>query len=160
MNEQIEITLREAGTEDAERVAELIHALIGELAPDYADAALLTSYKRVAAEYLGKNRGYRAFLADAGKDGPVGVIALNECAAIYAGGRFGTITELYIAPAYRSQGVGALLMDRAIAFAKARGWSRLEVGAPDQPRWSRTFDFYRRQGFVEVGPRLKRPVEG
>lgn len=69
------------------------------------------------------------------------------------------IVELYIAPTYRSQGVGALLLDRAIAFARTRGWSRLEVGAPDQPRWSRTVDFYRRQGFVEVGPRLKRAVE-
>ena len=158
MNEQIEITLREAGTEDAERVAELIHALIGELAPGYADAALLTSYKRAAAEHLGRNTGYWAFLADAGEDGTVGVITLNECTAIYAGGRFGEIAELYIAPAYRSQGVGALLTDRAIAFAKARGWPRLEVGAPDQPRWTRTADFYRRHGFVEVGPRLKHPL--
>lgn len=154
------IEIAEAGPDDAGLVAELVHALICELTPGRADAELLAGYRKTAAAYIGKNEGYWAFLADAGDDGAVGVITLNECTAIYAGGHFGKIAELYIAPAYRSQGVGALLLDRAIAFAKARGWPRLEVGAPDQPRWSRTVDFYRRNGFVEVGPRLKRPVEG
>ena len=154
------VALRQAETEDAGLVAELIHALIGELAPDNADAALLARYSRTAAELIGKDVGYWAFVAEAPEHGAVGVITLNECAAIYAGGRFGEIPEFYIAPTYRSQGVGALLLDRAMAFAKTRGWARLEVGAPDLPRWSRTVDFYRRQGFVEVGPRLKRLVEG
>ena len=154
------VVLRQAEAEDAGRVAELIHALIGELAPDSADAALLARYSRTAAEHIGKDTGYWAFLAEAPRDGTVGVITLNQCTAIYAGGHFGEIPELYIAPTYRSQGVGALLLDRALAFAKTRGWGRVEVGAPDLPRWSRTVDFYLRQGFVEVGPRLKRPVEG
>lgn len=154
------IDLRQAEVDDAGTIAELVHSLIAELAPGRADAARLARYRRAAGELVGKHDGYWAFVAEASKDGAVGVITLNECTAIYAEGRFGTIAELYIAPAYRSQGVGALLLDRALAFAKARGWSRLEVGAPDQPRWSRTVDFYRGQGFVEVGPRLKRPVEG
>ena len=154
------IDLRQAEVDDAGTVAELVHTLIAELAPDRADAARLARYQQAATELIGKDAGYWAFVAEASEDGAVGVITLNECTAIYAEGRFGTITELYIAPAFRSQGVGALLVDRALAFAKARGWSRLEVGAPDQPRWSRTVDFYRRHGFVEVGPRLKRPIEG
>ena len=154
------IDLRQAEGDDAGTVAALVHTLIGELAPGRADAERLARYQQAAGELIGKDAGYWAFVAEASDDGAVGVITLNECTAIYAEGRFGTIAELYIAPAYRSQGVGALLLDRAMAFAKSRGWSRIEVGAPDQPRWSRTVDFYRRQGFVEVGPRLKRPVEG
>ena len=153
------IALRQAGAEDSGTVAELVYALICELTPGKADAELLAGHRKAAAAHIGKNEGYWAFVAEAPEDGAVGVITLNECTAIYAEGRFGTITELYITPAYRSQGVGALLLDRALAFGKARGWARLEVGAPDQPRWSRTVDFYRRQGFVEVGPRLKRSVE-
>jgi hypothetical protein len=35
------------------------------------------------------------------------------------------------------------------------GWGRLEVGAPDVPKWKGTLAFYRRNGFDEVGPRLK-----
>ncbi len=154
------IDLRPAEVDDAGTVAGLIHALICELSPGRADAELLAGFRKTAAATIGRNDGYWAFVAEAPEDGAVGVITLNEGTAIYAEGRFGTIAELYIAPAYRSRGVGALLVDRALAFAKTRGWSRLEVGAPDQPRWSRTVDFYRGQGFVEVGPRLKRPIEG
>ena len=33
--------------------------------------------------------------------------------------------------------------------------NRVEVGAPDVPRWQRTVNFYLKEGFVEVGPRLK-----
>ena len=153
------VALRQAEAEDAGTVAELVHALICELSPDRDDAARLARYRQAAGALIGKDAGYWAFLAEVPQDGAVGVITLNEGTAIYAGGRFGTIAELYIAPAYRSQGVGGLLLDRAMAFARARSWPRLEVGAPDQPRWNRTVDFYRRQGFIEVGPRLKRLLE-
>ncbi len=154
------IEVRQAEVGDAGTVADLVHALVSELDPGRADAMILARYQKAAAGLVGKDAGYWAFIAKTPEDGAVGLITLNDSAAIYAEGRFGTIPELYIAPAYRSQGVGALLLERAIAFAGTRGWSRLEVGAPDQPRWSRTVDFYRKQGFVEVGPRLKLPVEG
>lgn len=154
------IELRQAEVDDAGTVAELVHRLVSELDPGRADAKSLARYQHAAAQLVGKDAGYWAFIAETPEDSAVGLITLNECTAIYAEGRFGTIAELYIAPAYRSQGVGALLLERAITFAGTRGWVRLEVGAPDQPRWSRTFDFYRRNGFVEIGPRLKRLVEG
>ncbi len=154
------IELRQAEVNDAGTVAALVHRLVSELDPGRADAKSLARYQQAAAELVGKDAGYWAFLAETPEDGAVGLITLNECTAIYAEGRFGTIAELYIAPAHRSQGVGALLLERAITFAGTRGWGRIEVGAPDQPRWSRTFDFYRRHGFAEAGPRLKRLVEG
>ncbi|MCG8354004.1 MAG: GNAT family N-acetyltransferase, partial [Kiloniellales bacterium] len=68
---------------------------------------------------------------------------------------FGEITELYIDPRYRSSGLGATMIEAAERVARERGWPRLEVGAPDVPRWQRTVDFYTRYGFVQVGPRLK-----
>lgn len=152
------IALRQAGRDDAGTVAELVHPLVGELDPDRADAQLLESYRQVAAAHVGADAGYWAILAEAPAEGGVGLITLNECTAIYAGGRFGEIPELYVAPAYRSRGLGALLLEEAIGFATARCWPRLEVGAPDLPRWQRTVDFYQRHGFVNVGPRLKRPL--
>ena len=48
----------------------------------------------------------------------VGVVTLNECAAIYSGGRFGEISELYVVPDYRSKGVGAMLMEAAVALGR------------------------------------------
>lgn len=87
---------------------------------------------------------------------PVGLVLLNECAAIYAGGKFGEISELYVLPEYRSQGVAAQLLRAAETYAKEQGWKRLEVGAPAQPDWERTLAFYLREGFEEVGPRLRK----
>ncbi len=87
---------------------------------------------------------------------PIGLIMLNECAAIYAGGIFGEISELYVSPELRSQGIAGTLIERAVTLGSTRGWKRLEVGAPNQPNWKRTFDFYVRSGFEEVGPRLRR----
>ncbi len=88
----------------------------------------------------------------------MGVITLHECAAIYAGGVFGEISELYVTPAFRSQGVAAALLLEAQAEGVARGWKRLEVGAPTQPKWHRTLAFYETQGFLETGPRLRRLI--
>jgi len=87
---------------------------------------------------------------------PCGVVLLNECAAIYAGGVFGEITELFIAPSHRSKGIAPKLLKAADDVALSRGWSRLEVGAPDQPAWRRSLEFYLKEGFEEVGPRLRK----
>jgi hypothetical protein len=51
--------------------------------------------------------------------------------------------------------LAAALVREAARFGKERGWKRLDVGAPGQPRWSRTLAFYLSAGFVEVGPRLR-----
>lgn len=77
---------------------------------------------------------------------------LNECAAIYVGGRFGEISELYVVPDARSENVGALLTDAAAAFGRERNWPFIEVGAPSVPAWQRTVDFYLKHGFEEIGP--------
>jgi len=147
------VAVRTAEIADAAIVGALVAKLLNELDPDtlhdpreYAERAhmLLRLGERVW--------GLLAFLDTA----PVGVLMLNECAAIYAGGLFGEITELYVEPAVRSRGVGPALIQAAFAFARARNWKRLEVGAPPQPEWARTRQFYLREGFIEVGPRLRR----
>ncbi|WP_419177305.1 GNAT family N-acetyltransferase [Ruegeria halocynthiae] len=84
------------------------------------------------------------------------MIMLNECAAIYAGGVFGEISELYVLPKLRSRGTAGALIQEAVDLGCSRKWNRLEVGAPNQPEWKRTFDFYIRSGFDEVGPRLRK----
>ena len=50
-----------------------------------------------------------------------------------------------------------VLKDVKMAFEYARNktCNRLEVGAPAYPKWSRTKSFYIREGFKEIGTRLK-----
>ncbi|MFZ0099806.1 MAG: GNAT family N-acetyltransferase [Gemmobacter sp.] len=140
-----------AKEEHAAIVGGLVHDLIGELSDGQADAP--QHYRNTAALVLQLPGVTGALAIRAGQ--PVGVILLNQCAAIYAGGRFGEITELYVVPEARSGGIAAQLVEWAIAQGRAYNWNRLEVGAPQQPRWRRSLDFYLRTGFVEVGPRLR-----
>lgn len=140
-----------AKVDHAAVVGGLVYDLIDELSDGRADTPL--HYRNTAALVLQNQAVTGALAIRAGK--PVGVILLNECAAIYAGGRFGEITELYVVPEARSGGIAARLVDWAIAQGSANDWNRLEVGAPQQPRWSRSLAFYLRTGFAEVGPRLR-----
>lgn len=143
--------IRSVDPEDAPQVAAQIAALLTEFAPDApADAGrLIETAKTVLA--LPSVTGFLA--EEAGE--PLGLIMLNECAAIYAGGVFGEITELYVTPSRRSEGIAAKLLTRATEEGRARGWARIEVGAPGQPQWARSLAFYLREGFSEVGPRLR-----
>ena len=62
---------------------------------------------------------------------------------------------MFVAPSYRSQGVGAALVRAAQQIAKEKGWKRIDVTAPESERWERTRRFYEKLGFVFTGPKLK-----
>lgn len=98
---------------------------------------------------------YFVFLAFDSSQKALGIITVGESGAVYAGGEFGVIHEFYIAPELRSNGLGNQLLEEAKKTAIDMGWKRLEVGAPPYPEWKRTKSFYLKEGFVEIGPRLK-----
>jgi GNAT superfamily N-acetyltransferase len=148
------IVLRRLTEVDAELAARMVHALLTELSPEAN--VQLAALEQAARDVLAMDTAFG--LLASSEDTPVGLMMLNESATIYAGGRIGTITELYVVPDYRSKRVAPELMQAAIALGCDRGWGRLEVGAPKQPAWARTLAFYQREGFVEVGPRLKKSI--
>ena len=98
---------------------------------------------------------FTAFLAQTDTGEAAGVVTVMEAFAIYAGGDYGIIDEMYVAPPYRSRGVGRQLIDAVKAHGRARGWLRLDVTAPPEPEWQRTVRFYEGQGFVFSGPKLR-----
>ena len=150
----MEIRIRRVGPNDAGLVAAMVAELLDDFSTDAtSDPAALT----LTATAVLAMQTVTGLVAHEGER-PVGLVLLNECAAIYAGGTFGEITELYVRPEMRSCGVAALLLAEAERIGRTRGWRRIEVGAPEQPKWSRTLAFYLREGFVEVGPRLKKPL--
>jgi GNAT superfamily N-acetyltransferase len=148
------IRVVEATPSDGKTVGGMVHALLAELFPESTADFDQDKMCSTAATLLAGGSGVWGLISQTGDGKPVGLLMLNECAAIYAGGKFGEISEFYVAPSHRSAGVGALIVDAAAEFGRGRGWSRLEVGAPDAPRWQRTVDFYLGYGFHEVGPRL------
>ena len=85
----------------------------------------------------------------------VGAITIQEAFAIYAGGKYGVINELYIKPKFRSKGYGEILIKEVIKIAKRKNWKRIDVTAPPEDRWKRTIEFYINNGFQFTGPKLK-----
>lgn len=146
------ISIKPLDSGNAEYVAKFVYQLIDELAHGKGP-----SLEKITtdAEAVLENDHVFGFMSYEYAS-PTGLIMLNECAAIYAGGVFGEISELYVLPHLRSRGIAGALIQRAINLGCSREWNRLEVGAPNQPEWKRTFDFYVRAGFDEVGPRLRK----
>jgi GNAT superfamily N-acetyltransferase len=150
--------IRAISAADAEPVGTFVSQLLTELYPELASEYEAERLIPAARDILENSRTTFGFLAFDRRDRPAGVIMLNECVAIYAHGRFGEITEVYVDARHRSAGIGARLIQIAIEFGRSRKWSMIEVGAPDVPRWQGTLAFYVRNGFREVGPRLYLPL--
>jgi GNAT superfamily N-acetyltransferase len=149
--------IRKANASDSEVVGIMVFELISELNAPKPPGATLNEVLGTALELLNGDNVW-AFLAESDSGEDAGVLTLNGCAAIYAGGHFGEVTELYVRPTFRSQTVGRQLLRAAIEFGKEQGWRRLEVCAPPLPQWERTLSFYQQNGFTAVGPRLKLPL--
>ena len=151
------IKTKEVTIEQASTVASLVKALLVELEPDAESEINKIDMTQIASDLFRKGKLF-AILA---KDGqlPVGVLTLHECAAIYAGGLFGEISELYVLPEYRSKKVGQMLLDAAEQKAKTVGWKRLEVGSPPPEEWPRTVKFYENNQFDATGTRLRRIIK-
>lgn len=149
-----EIIVERARPDEYETVGLLVNRLLIELFPDDDAYREPGKYISAARYLLESGDNVWALVAKTTIGEVVGILTLNECAAIYAGGNFGEISELYVDSSQRSSGVGAKLIDAAKHFAIQKGWPEIEVGAPPQPEWRRTIDFYTSRGFVYSGPRL------
>jgi len=146
-----------AGTADRPAVVRLVARLLAELEDSPAEFAGLDEAGALRS-LEADGRALRAFLAREGVEEPVGVLTLTETFAIYAGGRYGVIDELYVAPEHRWRGIGRRLLEAAFEHGRARGWRRIDVTAPPGPAWERTVRFYELQGFVFTGPKLRRAL--
>lgn len=109
-----------------------------------------------ATEWLAAGKTWMWVARHPTEGAAVGFLAAYEGHALYAEGAFGTISELFVRPAYRSRGVGAALVEAVRVFGRRRGWSRLEVTTPPLPAFDRTFAFYAKHGFVVSGGRKMR----
>lgn len=104
-------------------------------------------------------QGHYHILAAIDGDRIVGFGALCESHSLYAEGTFGIIQEFYVLPEYRCNDVGAELLREVAAFAKARGWKRLELCTPPLPEFDRTVAFYQANGFeITGGYKMKRAI--
>lgn len=149
------IKIRAATLEDQETVFSHIGSLIFELIEDNSILENKEKFMPSIIRFLTSDEGVYIFLAENDDNDILGLITINECKAIYAGGNFGEISELFVKPAYRSAGVGEKLIAHATKFGRDKEWPFLEVGMAHMPKWQKTYNFYTRNKFVEIGPRLE-----
>jgi len=146
------LTIRKATVEDAEGILRLAKCLFSELGHKLP----MNDQQSVhfCRDILTSGE-CRVFLSDGAQGDVNGVITLSEGLSIYAAGRFGVIREFYVVPDMRYRGIGKALLEKAKELGRAEGWKRIEVTPPDKVKWYRAYDFYVREGFGEIGPRLK-----
>jgi GNAT superfamily N-acetyltransferase len=98
---------------------------------------------------------FLALLAKEESGAVIGVLTLSTSFALYAGGEYGVIDEMYVRPGYRCRGVGRQLVVAAMAIAHEKGWFRLDVTGPEDERGERAVHFYKKLGFEFSGPKLR-----
>ena len=141
--------------------SDLISKLICELLIDFNDRSgsnFMIDQSKIedtCKKLLPRDNFAGFFAIDNTTNETVGMITISQGTAIYNGGDFGVITELYVDRNVRSNGVGKLLIETAIEFAKTKDWNKIEVGAPNKLEWPRTIEFYKKNGFEEKGPKLR-----
>ncbi len=109
----------------------------------------------------GRSRGtiFAAFPAGR-EDHLVGLLSITIQDAIHFGGSYALIQYLWVHPEYRSDGVGAALMGAVETYCRDHKLPNLEVGLPSLrfQNLPRTYNFYQENGFVELGPRMRKEV--
>jgi putative acetyltransferase len=80
-------------------------------------------------------------------DAIVGTVGLAIVDAETGRGPAGELRKMYLRPDHRGRGLGRAAMERVLAFARARGFSRVELETHSV--LSDAIALYRRYGFVE-----------
>jgi GNAT superfamily N-acetyltransferase len=153
----VSIRIERVGVESAGTVFATVTALLRELGAEAEDVGELDE-ARLRRQWAEASGRFQVFVARAATGEIAGLATLSETFAIYANGNYGVIDEMYVSPAFRSQGLGKQLIDAIKAFGRDKGWARIDVTAPEGEGWERTRRFYEREGFSFAGPKLKFPL--
>jgi hypothetical protein len=89
--------IAEAGKNEAHAALDLVESLLFELVEEGEETGALDR-EGLSREWGAEGGRHRAFLASCDR-AYAGVITITEAFALYAGGRYGIINEMYVKPA-------------------------------------------------------------
>ncbi len=143
------IIIKKIDTTDILDVAELLKRLYLELGEEKECNHYVT--EELISDFV-KNNNY-VILKASENNNIIGLITLSESQAIYCGGKYGLIDELYVLPEHRSEKIGVLLIEEAKKIGLEKKWMRIAVTAPSSNN-SRAMKFYKKNKFDFAGPKL------
>ncbi len=146
------ISITTAKKDQIQTIITLLNALYLELGEERSSCTFLND------EFINEiiNSGKTSiYLALADNEIAVGIATLTESQAIYAGGNYGTLDEMYILPEYRWAGIGKQLIKKVIETGKEKNWKRIDVTTPTEENRENTISFYKSCGFTFTGNKLK-----
>ncbi len=147
----MEVKIQKAVQKDSETVINLLKDLFLELGEEKESVEYLN--EEFLKQFFATEKT-QIFLALTNEN-PIGIITLTESQAIYTGGKFGIIYELFVKPEFRSKGIGHQLLEFVKIIGKNKVWKRIKVTAPPDSMRKRAVEFYKNNGFVFTGPKLK-----
>lgn len=147
------IKIRKADSEDLLLTFTFVKELLIELGDEAKDLEKVNKLQDSKTDINNLEAHFVFFAEDGGK--AVGIITLSECFAVYTGGNYGIINEMYVLPEYRSKNIGTLLINKAKEIAIERKWGRIDVTTPVEKKWERTKSFYLKHNFEFTGEKLK-----
>jgi ribosomal protein S18 acetylase RimI-like enzyme len=107
-------------------------------------------YKRLA------NGEYGKCLIAYADGNPAGYIALAVKDFGYRKSKYIEVENIGVDPTYRSQGIGRLLIEEAVKWAKEKNAVKLYVSAYWQNK--RAINFYKKNGFYEIALELDKKI--
>ena len=144
-----------ANIKEASEISKLVGSLLEEIMNAVGEKSfnfdIAETTKRLIEAI--ENKNYFVLVAKDDSETIVGCLTMYKSFALYAEGEFGTIAELFVSDNNRSKGVGHLLCEEAKKFGVKKGWKRLEVTTPPVEEFSRTLEFYQKEGFSIAGGR-------
>lgn len=153
----MEPIFRIANQKDAATITSLVLALTREITELSKTAKFTINHEQTLAtceKLLAAGQYGGVIVESCGQ--AIGLATFAETYALYAGGKLGVLQEFYIAPEYRSQGLGARLMEQVKAVGAQRDWVCIELCTPPLPTFERSLSFYQSQGLQPVGGRKMR----
>lgn len=147
-----EISVREIQQAELAQFKKMLLNFYAEIGHDFSEENL----DSIVEDFLKK--GSIVIAVDNSSDEIVGLISFVESSALYARGDFGVINELYIIPEYRSKKIGQKLIHFLMEEGKRRNWSRLELDTPEVEKSEKTINFYKKEGFIPIGYRMKKAI--
>ena len=150
-----ELSIEVAQPHEVYAILELIEELLMELEDEGVDIPwvnrekLHSDIRRSLNTEAGLDRSPGRLLAILAKDQngvAVGMLTLTQTFALYAGGEYGVIDEMYVRPEYRGQDIERQLLDEAVAVATRRKWFHLDITGREGDRAERAARFSRGLG--------------